>query len=253
MLANISTRLRVLTGDNVLIGGFIVTGTQPKKVVARAIGPTLGTFGLAGTLPDPQLELYNSAGVVIGSNDNWRSSQQAELLSIGLAPESDLEAAVVATLRANSAYTAIVSDRNGSTGVGLIEVYNIEPAADSQLANISSRGFVQTGDNVMIAGFILNGGNTRRVIVRALGPSLPVNGKLNDTILELFNSNGDSLGQNDNWPSDQEAEINASSVPPENNLESAIIRTLNPGAYSAIVRGKNGTTGVGLVEVYALD
>jgi len=237
-----------------LIGGFIVTGTQPKRVIVRAIGPTLANFNLSGVLADPQLELYNSAGELIGSNNNWRSNQEAEISASQLAPENDLEAAVVATLPANtSGYTAIVRGAESGTGVALIEIYDLDPSAGSTLANISARGFVQSGDNVMIAGFILSGSSPRKVIVRAVGPSLPVDGKLADTTLELYNSSGDSLGRNDNWRSDQQAEISASGLPPASELEAAIVRTLTPGGYTAIVRGQNGTMGVALVEVYALD
>ncbi len=242
------------TGDNVLIGGFIVTGTQPKKVIVRAIGPSLP---VAGKLANPTLELRNGSGGLIRSNDNWRTGgQQAEIIASTVPPTNDLESAVVATLPANnSAYTAIVRGANGGTGVGLVEVYDLDSSVNSQLANISTRGRVQTGDNVMIGGFILVGAAPRRVIVRAIGPSLPVPGKLADPTLELVNANGTTIGMNDNWRTGgQQAEIIATTVPPTNDLESALIATL-PGnaATTAIVRGKNGTTGVGLVEVFALN
>ncbi len=250
-LANISTRLRVQTDDNVLIGGFIVTGTQPKKVIIRAIGPSLP---VSGALVNPTLELRDGAGNLLASNDNWRSHQQAEIIASTVAPTNDLESAIVATLPANtSSYTAIVRGVNSGTGVGLVEVYDLDTPADSQLANISTRGFVQTGDDVMIGGIILVGNTPRKVIVRAIGPSLPVPGKLADPTLEIVDQNGVMIDSNDNWRSDDEAEIIASSVPPSNDLEAAVIGTVPPGPYTAIVRGKNGATGVALVEVYGLQ
>jgi hypothetical protein len=253
ILANISTRLLVETGDNVLIGGFIITGTQPKKVIVRAIGPSLP---LVGALADPVLELRNSSGGLIASNDNWRSNQEAEIIATGIPPTNDLESAIVATLPANnSAYTAILRGVNNGTGIGVVEAYDLNRTVDSKLANISTRGFVQTGDNVLIGGLIVLGQDPLRVIVRAIGPSLNLPGKLADPILELRDGNGALIRSNDNWRSDQEAEIIATGIPPANDLESAIVATLpaNGASYTAIVRGVNGTTGVAVVEVYALN
>ena len=239
------------TGDNVLIGGFIVTGTQPKRIIVRAIGPSLP---LAGVLANPVLELRDSLGGLIASNDNWRSDQEAEIIATTIAPSNDLESAIVATLPANnSAYTAIVRGVNNGTGVGVVEAYDLDRTVDSKLANISTRGLVQTGDNVLIGGLIVLGQSPLRVIVRAIGPSLPVPGALGDPTLSLHDSNGALIAFNDNWRSDQEAEIIATGLPPSNNLESAIVRNLAPGNYTAIVRGKNDTVGVGLVEVYHLQ
>jgi len=250
---NISTRLRVETGDNVLIGGFIITGTQPKKVIIRAIGPSLSSL-FPGALADPFLELRDSSGVLIRSNDNWRSDQEAEIIATTIPPSNDLESAIVATLPANnSAYTAIVRGVNGGTGIGVVEAYDLNQAVDSKLANISTRGLVQTEDNVLIGGLIVLGQNPLRVIVRAIGPSLSVSGALEDPTLELHDGNGATLASNDNWRSDQEAEIIATTIPPSNDLESAIVRNLAPGNYTAIVRGVNGTTGVALVEAYGLN
>jgi uncharacterized delta-60 repeat protein len=252
-LGNISTRLRVETGDNVLIGGFIVTGTQPKRVILRAIGPSLP---VAGALADPVLELRDSSGVLIQSNDNWRSDQEAEIIATTIAPGNDLESAIVAILPANgSAYTAIVHGVNSGTGIGVVEAYDLDPTANSKLANISTRGLVQTGDNVLIGGTIVLGQNSQRVIVRAIGPSLPVPGALGDPTLELRDGNGGLLASNDNWQSDQETEIIATGIPPANDLESAIVTTLpaNGASYTAIVSGTGGTTGIGAVEVYALQ
>jgi CSLREA domain-containing protein len=250
-LANISTRLEVETGDNVLIGGFIVTGTQDKKVIVRAIGPSLP---VTDALADPFLELHDGAGNLIASNDNWKDTQQAEIETTTIPPSNELESAIVATLPANSsAYTAIVRGVNDTTGVGLVEVYDLNTSVDSKLANISTRGLVQTGDNVMIGGFIVLGQSNQKVIVRAIGPSLPVANALADPTLELHNGNGDVIAFDDNWKDNQQSEIEATTIPPTNDLESAIVATLSPGNYTAIVRGVNDTTGVALVEVYALN
>lgn len=249
-LANISTRLRVLSGDNVLIGGFIVLGAQDKNLIVRAIGPSLP---LAGTLANPSLDLYNSSGQIIASNDNWHSTQQQAITNSGLAPSNDLESAILTTL-APGAYTAIVRGVDGGTGIGLIEVYDLDRTVGSIFANISTRGLVQTGDDVMIGGFIVLGADSQKVVIRAIGPSLAaagVSGVLQDPTLELFNANG-SLSANDDWMSNEGAEISAAGLAPNDTRESAILITLPPGAYTAIVRGKNDTTGVGLIEVYRL-
>jgi Domain of unknown function (DUF5122) beta-propeller len=250
-LGNISTRLRVETGDNALIGGFIVTGTQPKRIIVRAIGPSLP---VAGALADPVLELRDSSGGLIRSNDNWRSDQEAEIIATGIPPSSNLESAIVATVPANnSAYTAIVRGVNNGTGIGLVEAYDLDRTVDSKLANISTRGFVQMRDDVLIGGLIVLGQNPLRVIVRAIGPSLPVPGALANPTLELRDGSGALIASNDNWRSDQEAEIIATGIPPSNDLESAIVRNLTPGNYTAIVRGVNNTTGIALVEAYGLN
>jgi hypothetical protein len=251
-LVNISTRLPVLGGDNVLIGGFIVTGTQDKKLILRAIGPSLP---VPGKLADPTLELRDVSGTLLEFNDNWVDApNKQEIINSTIPPTDDLESAIVTTLPANnSAYTAIVRGLNDTTGVGLVEVYDLDQSVDSRLANISTRGFVQTGDDVMIGGFIVLGTTSQRVIVRAIGPSLPVQGALADPKLEIHDGNGVLLAENDNWRSDQEADIIATTVPPSNDLESAIVGPALPGNYTAIVRGVNDTTGVALVEVYALQ
>jgi len=248
---NISTRLRVETGDNVLIGGFIVTGTQPKRVIVRAIGPSLP---FAGSLADPTLELRDSSGTLIRSNDNWRSDQEAEIMATTIPPSNDLESAIVAVLPANnSAYTATVRGVNDGTGIGVVEAYDLNLAVNSKLANISTRGLVQTGDNVLIGGLIVLGQTPVRVILRAIGPSLPVTGALADPTLELRDGNGGLIDANDNWRSDHEAEIIATTIPPSNDLESAIVRNLAPGNYTAVVRGVSDSTGVGVVEAYNLN
>ncbi len=253
-LLNISTRLDVQTGDNVLIGGFIVTGTQPKKVIVRAIGPTLGMSGVSGALADPVLELHEPDGTVI-TNDNWKDMQEAEIIASTVPPTSDLESAIVATLNPGN-YTAIVSGKNGGTGVGLVEAYDLDQTVDSRLANISTRGFIETGDNVMIGGFIV-GGETATVALRAIGPSLGAAGiadPLADPFLELHNSNGDIVDSNDNWMDspDKQTFIDEG-LAPSNDKESVVLGVLPPGGYTAIVSGSNGGTGVGLVEAYNLQ
>lgn len=255
-LANISTRLRVESGDNALIGGFIISGTQQKRVIVRAIGPSLSSL-FSGVLADPFLELRNSAGGLVASNDNWRSDHEAEIIATGVQPGNDLESAIVATLPANnSTYTAIVRGVNNGTGIGVVEAYDLDRTIDSRLANISTRGLVSTGDNVMIGGAIILGNTPANVLIRGIGPSLAGSGipnPLPDPTLELHDSNGALLASNDNWRSDQEAEIIATTIPPTNDLESAILQTLAPGLYTAILRGKNNSTGVAVVEAYQLQ
>jgi len=251
-VVNISTRLRVETGDNVLIGGFIIQGNAPEVVLIRAIGPSTG---IPGALPDPTLELHDSSNHVV-SNDNWRDSQQDLINATTIPPTDNRESAIVIGLDPGN-YTAIVAGKNGTTGIALVEAYDLGTASldisgVARLANISTRGLVNTGDNAMIGGFIIRGQITR-VIVRAIGPSLPVPGALGDPTLELHDGNGALIASNDNWRSDQEAEIIATGIPPSNDLESAIVRNLPPGNYTAVVRGRNNTTGVALVEVYALQ
>jgi hypothetical protein len=217
-----------------------------------------------GALADPTLELYDSTGALIGQNDNWRSTQTggviagdqfAQIFTTGLPPAADTESAIIATLEPG-AYTAIIAGTDSSTGIGLVEVYDLGPAsAPAKFANISTRGFVQTGDNVMICGFII-GNQTSEVLVRGIGPSLApfgISNALTDPMLELHDGNGAVLASNDNWQSDQEAEIEATTLSPNDDKESAILRTLVPGAYTAILRGVSDTTGVGLVEAYNLD
>ncbi len=254
-LLNISTRMRVQSGDNVLIGGFIVTGSDPKKVIVRAIAPSLP---VPGKLANPTLELVGPSGI-IATNDNWMDAPNKQaIIDSTLAPTNDLESAILTTLPArNASYTAIVRGVGDTTGVALIEVYDLDQPADSQLANISTRGVVKTDDDVMIGGFILgpDGAGAANVLLRALGPSLSqagVSGVLANPVLDLRNADGDVVMTNDNWKSDQQAAIEATGIPPENDLESAMVATLPPAAYTAIVSGKNGGTGVGLVELYRL-
>jgi hypothetical protein len=263
-LLNISTRMEVLRGDQVLIGGFIVTGSDPKKVIVRGMGPSLS---VNGPLADPTLELHQGSAT-LATNDNWKvndqtgQSQEADIRATTIPPSNDLESALVATL-SPGAYTAVLAGKNGGTGVGLVEVYDLAQAANSKLANISSRGFVDTGDNVMIGGFIVGGpsGGGARVLVRALGPSLTnsgVAGALGDPTLELHEGNGATIATNDNWKlrpdgTSQQSEIEATTIAPTNDLESALVRVLPPGNYTAVVRGTNNSTGIGLVEAYNLQ
>jgi len=245
----------VQTGDNVLIGGFIVYGSGQKKIAVRAMGPSLP---VPGKLADPMVELHDATGAIVASNDNWRSSQQTEITNAGLAPGNDLESALIATINPG-AYTVIVKGVNNGTGVGLMEIYDLDPdGSPARLANISTRGNVLTGDNVMIGGFIVRGDVPKRTIVRARGPSLflngaPIAGRLMDPALELRDANGALIKANDNWRTDQQAEIAASSIAPTDDHEPAVVWTLSPGNYTTIISGVNNTTGIALVEMYDLD
>ncbi|MEY2483616.1 MAG: hypothetical protein QOK24_2144 [Verrucomicrobiota bacterium] len=254
-LGNISTRLRSGTGDNALIAGFIVTGTQPKKVIVRALGPSLASLGIAEPLADPTLELYGPSGLM-DSNDDWHIDHEAEIAATKLQPTDDKEPAIVATLPPGSAgYTAIVRGTKGSTGVSVVEVYDLDTAGDAKLANISTRGLVQTGDDVLIAGTIALGPISQQVIIRAIGPSLTLPGKLENPSLELYDGDGALLEVNDDWgDSPNKQTISNSALGPTHPLESAILWTLPGNArVTAIVRGANGTTGIAIVEVYALN
>jgi len=274
-LGNISTRAFVQTGDNVVIGGFIVQGTESKRVIIRAIGPELTQYGVPNVLADPTLELHDSSGDLIASNDNWQhtiiggiitSDQVLDIRRSGHAPRDARESAIIAELPPGN-YTAIVRGVNETMGVALVEAYDLDPDSNSLLGNISTRSFVQTGDNVMIGGFIVQGTQSKRVIVRGIGPELgapPYNipDALANPTLELHNGTGDLIASNDNWratiiggiiTSDQVRDILRSGYAPGDRRESAIIAELPSGNYTAIVRGVNDTTGVALVEVYDLD
>jgi uncharacterized delta-60 repeat protein len=251
-LLNIATRLRVQTGENVLIGGVIVGGTEPKKVIIRAIGPSLSEV-FDGALRDTTLELYQDE-TLLAENDNWKDSQQQEIEETTIPPGDELESAIVRTL-APGFYTAVMAGKNAAEGIGVIEVYDLDQTANSQLANIASRGFVEGGDDVMIGGLIVGGTGTEnaRILLRAIGPSLGkagIAGALQDPTLELRNENGDLVRENDNWQESQQPEIEATTIPPSDPAEAAIIASLPSGNYTAVVRGKNNGAGVGLVEVY---
>ncbi len=252
-LGDISTRVRVQTGDNAMIGGFIITGTEPKTVIVRGIGPSLP---VPGALADPVIEVHGPSGELLATNDNWNDSlTRQQVIDSGLAPTNDLESALWGVINPG-AYTVVVRGKNDATGIGLFEVYDLDQTGDSKLANVSTRGFVGTGDNVMIGGTIIVGNDPARVLLRAIGPSLTnfgVPSALQNPNLELHDGNGALIASNDNWRTDQEAEIIATGIPPSNNLESAIVRDLAPGNYTAIVRGVNGTTGIAVVEAYGLN
>jgi hypothetical protein len=259
--ANISTRLPVGTGDNLLITGFIVTGPagSTKKVLVRAIGPSTG---VPGALADPTLELHDNSGALIARNDNWKttqiggvitSDQVADIQATGAAPTNDAESALIATLAPGN-YTAQVRGANNTTGIGVAEAYDLSLASPAILANVSTRGFVQTGDNLMIAGFIIVN-NPLKVVVRGLGPSLAAFGIQNplaNPTLELHGANGAIILANDDWKTNQQAAIQATGLQPSNDLESALVITLQPGNYTAQLRGTSNGTGVGVAEVYAL-
>jgi N-acetylneuraminic acid mutarotase len=272
-LGNISTRAFVQTGDDVVIGGFIVQGTEPKRVIIRAIGPELTRYGVPNVLADPTLELHDGTGALIASNDNWvttiiggiiTANQAPDILNSRHAPHDPRESAIIADLPPGN-YTAIVRGVNNMTGVALVEVYDSSTDSNLILANISTRAFVQTSDDVMIGGFIVQGAQPKRVVIRAIGPELTQYGVPNalaNPTLELHNRTGALIASNDNWTttiiggvitSDQVRDIRNSGYAPGNRNESAIIAFLPPGNYTAIVRGVNNTTGVALVEVYDLD
>ena len=252
-LANISTRLNVGVDDDVLIAGFIVRGPDTKKVILRAIGPSLIAAGVIGAMADPTLELHDATGATIATNDNWQSSTQvSEIIASGMAPTNPLESAIVATLQPGN-YTAIVRGVNNTTGIALVECYELDSTA-TRLVNISTRGRVGVGDEVLIGGFIVAGSDSKTVIVRALGPSLPLAGALANPVLELRDASGNLVSSNDDWVnSPQQSAIAASGLAPSNPLESAILATPSPGNYTAIVRGVSNGTGIGLAEAYDLD
>ena len=272
-LSNISTRSFVQTGDNLMIGGFIVQGTQPKSVIVRAIGPELSQYGIPNAMLDPTLELYNPNGALIASNDNWQNTiiggiitndQVQDIQTSGHAPVDASESAIIANLPPGN-YTAIVHGVSNTMGVSLVEVYDLSPGVQSVLSNVSTRSLVETGDNVIIGGFIIQGTQPKDVIIRGIGPELSQYGvatPLADPTLELHDANETVIASNDNWQhtiiggivtDDQVQNIQNSGHAPGDASESAIIANLPPGNYTAIVHGVNNTTGVALVEVYDLD
>ena len=257
---DISTRLRVETGQHVGIAGFIITGTTAKKIIVRALGPTLAQFGVPGVLQDPALDLYDSSNNLIASNDNWMSSQQAGIQASGYAPGDNHEAAIVQTLAPGN-YTAVVRGVNASVGAALLEVHDLDQSSASLITNISTRGPVGINANVMIGGFIVgdglgsNGDGSSTVLLRALGPELTSFGiadALLDPTLDLVDGNGNLVGSNDNWKDSQQAAIQGTGLAPGDDHEPAILATLIQGNWTAVVRGKNNTTGVGLIEVYRI-
>jgi hypothetical protein len=260
-LSNLSTRGYVGTGDSVMIAGFIVSGTGTTTVTIRALGPTIAAapYNVAGTITDPVLTIVDGAGQVVASNDNWGDfTASSDIQAGGRAPSGPSEAVVQISVTQGN-YTAIVTGAGGATGVSLVEVYDEGTGGDSiELSNLSTRGYVGTGDSVMIAGFIVGGdtGSSSTVTVRALGPTIaaaPYNvaGTITDPVLTLVDGSGQVFATVDNWESSTSASaVTASSRNPVNAVESAHQFSVSPGNYTAIVTGAGGNTGVSLVEVY---
>jgi len=256
---NLSSRLRVETGDKLMIGGFIVTGNTPKKVVLRGLGPSLAAMGISDFLADPYLELRGSNTALIRKNDNWKDDQRSEIEGTTYQPSDDRESVIVATLNPG-AYTALLTGIGSTpTGVGTVEIYDADSAANSQLANISTRGFVQTQANVLIAGLSLSGSSgTGNVAFRGIGPSLAQFGLSNvlaDPTLELHNANGTVMISNDDWLSDpvSAGQLTARGLGLSNTKESGIFTSLAPGQYTVTLTGKSGGIGIGLVEIYKVN
>jgi uncharacterized repeat protein (TIGR03803 family) len=259
---NLSSRMQVGTGDSVAIGGFIITGSAAKKVLVRGIGSSLASL-LPGSLPDPSLELHDGSGEVIARNDDWRvtqvggviaGDQSSEIQASGLAPAADRESALIATLQPGN-YTAVVSGSQSDTGIGLYELYDLDIETDSRLGNISTRGLVESGNNVMIGGLIVDGSYSSPVnfVFRALGPSLSQSGTANtlqDPSLVIYNADGTSIATNDDWRDGQESELISLGLAPLDDRESAVIVSVSSGRYTAVVSAPNGATGIALVEVY---
>lgn len=259
---NISTRADARTGDQSLIGGFIIAGgNSTKRVMIRAIGPSLAEANppVTGAMNDPILELHFPDGSVT-TNDDWRLEQEAQIVETGIPPTNDKESAIITDLPpvlngVGGAYTAVVRGKNNGTGVALIEVYDLDSADTTTfLANISTRGLVEAGDSSMIGGFIIGSGlRTGQVVVRAIGPSLTgLTGVLQDPTLTLFDSQGTPIAENDDWVIPDGSGVEGTGLAPSDSREAAILADLTPGAYTVLVQGKNGATGVGLVEVYYL-
>jgi hypothetical protein len=246
----------VQTGDRVGVGGFIITGSAPKRVLLRAIGPSLAHFGMPNVLVDPVLELHGPAGFVTVINDNWRDTQEIGIQATSIPPTDNLESAIVATLNPGS-YTAIVKGKNNTSGVALIEIYDLNREAASRLGNLSTRAFISTGSDIAIAGFMSDGNVSDRIVVRGMGPSLasgavPASAALADPTLELRDENGTLILANNDWQDypAQAAELTLAGLAPSNNLESGIAATLPPGFYTVLLAGLNHGTGIGLVEIY---
>jgi hypothetical protein len=237
----------------VLIAGFIISGNQPKKVIVRALGPTLSGLGVSGALADPTIAIVNSSNVVVASNDNWRNTQEAEIAASGFAPPNDLESAIIATLAPGS-YSAVVSGKNGGTGVGLVDLYQLD-ASSSIFQNLSTRGLVGTDQNVLIGGLIIGNGEQPVIVVRAIGPTLSgfgITQPLQDPTLEVRDGNGALIAFENDWQDNTPTAVKAALLQPHDSRESAVVLSLPAGNYTAIVRGRTGTTGVALVEAYRL-
>jgi hypothetical protein len=252
---NLSTRVSVQGGNGVAIAGFIISGSSPKQVLIRGLGASLSNFGIVNPLQDPALDLHDSTGNTIATNDDWQTATNAGQIPANFQPADSHEPAILATLRPGS-FTAILRGKNGGTGVGLIEMNDLSTGAGSKLTNVSTRGFVGTGENVMIGGLILSGGSgERQILLRALGPTLAqppfnITGNLTDPTLMLVDGNGAVVASNDDWKSSQQNEIQATGLAPPNDREAAILTTLPTGNFTAIVSGKNEETGIALVDVF---
>jgi hypothetical protein len=265
LVANVSTRLPVGTGDDVLIEGFIVDGPlgSTKKIMVRALGPFLTQFGITDALANPRLEIYDQSNLRVATNDNWKSTelgvlitsdQSGEIAGSGLAPSNDLESAIIAHLLPGP-YTAVVSGVGNTTGTGIVDAFDMSADSPARVVNVATRGLIQPGDKLMIAGFIIQNGSVRAV-VRAIGPSLSqfgITNALPDTTLEIRNQDGTFVMMNDDWESHQKAELEATGLQPGDSHEAAMVATLPPGQYTAQVRGKPETTGIGVVEIYFLQ
>jgi hypothetical protein len=254
-LGNISSRVRVGTGENVGIGGFIVTGAPSKRVIVRGIGPSLTVTGVQGALQDPAIEVFNANGVSMARNDDWRQSQEAEIRASGLAPNNDKEAAIIGEL-AQGTYTVVLRGTRSTTGVGLVEIYDLNLGNGSRLANLSTRGFVERNENILIGGMIVTGSAAQRVVTRAIGPDLRARGVANplqDPQVDIFDGNGIRIAGNDNFGTGgQTDELAQNGLTPGDSRDSAIILTVPPGNYTALVTGVGGSTGVALVEFFNL-
>jgi phospholipase/lecithinase/hemolysin len=252
---NLATRVSVGDGEKIAVGGFIITGSDPKRVVLRGIGPSLQSRGISGALPNPTLELLNAAGTSLSVNDDWKQNPEAaEITALGLAPTNDLESALIQTLAPGS-YTVRLSAKDSVAGIGVVEAYDVGATANSNLANLSTRGFVGTGDDVLIGGVIVDNGGAPITVVRAIGPSLAAAGiasPLADPTLTLYDNNGAQIGANDDWRAGQPTAAKATLLAPTDDKEAVIVASLATGNYTAVVRGKNGATGVALVEVYRI-
>lgn len=256
-IANISSRVLCETQDAVTVTEFAVRGPGTEYFILRALGPSLAQFGVPGVLKNPTLTLLDARGRVIDFNDNWVDSPDKDaIIATGIPPTDDRESAIVQTL-SRGIYTSVVRGVHNGTGIDLSEVYRLSSSDEATLiTSIGTRGFVSTGDNVLISGFIVTGTDPFPMLIRVLGPSLTsagIPGALADPVLELHNANGDIIASNDNWRDTQEAEIIATGLPPENDLESALVVALSPGAYTVVVRGLGDTEGIGFVQYYSLD
>jgi hypothetical protein len=265
MAVNVSTRLGVGTDENVLIEGFIVQGPagSTKKIMVRAIGPSLAQFGIADALANPTLEIHDQNNATVATNNDWKTTQLgglitgdqfAEINASGLAPGNDLESAIIANLAPGS-YTAIVRGAGNTVGTGVVDAFDLDAGSAARLANIATRGLIQPGDKLMIAGFIVQNGSIKTV-VRAIGPSLSAFGIANalpDTTLQLRDQQGAIVIENDDWKTSQQQELESTGLQPTNDLEAAVVATIPPGQYTAQVRGKGDASGVGVVQVYFLQ